>query len=52
MGDAAVGKTTLVHRYIEGKFEDTISVSHGLDVLENKRGDNLRKHLFYCIPFT
>ncbi|XP_064597019.1 ras-related protein Rab-20-like [Liolophura sinensis] len=25
LGDAAVGKTTLVHRYIEGKFEETIS---------------------------
>lgn len=27
LGAASVGKTTLIHRYIDGRFQETISVS-------------------------
>ncbi len=33
LGSASIGKTTLIHRYIEGRFQDAISVSTNLSAL-------------------
>lgn len=35
-GDASVGKTTLVHRYVEGVFIDTATMTVGVDFLLTK----------------
>ena len=33
IGAASVGKTTLIHRYITGNFQDSISVSFNIDLV-------------------
>jgi len=45
-GDASVGKTTLLHRYVEGEFIDTFQMTIGVD-FKNKRiqKENLTCHL-------
>lgn len=32
LGDGAVGKTSLVHRYVEGQFEDRYKATIGVDI--------------------
>ncbi len=45
-GDASVGKTTLLHRFIEGEFIDTTTMTLGVDFLLKKiQIDNQMCHL-------
>jgi small GTP-binding protein len=46
-GDASVGKTTLVHRFVKGKFVDTATMTVGVEFLmkEIEIEDNVSCHL-------
>ena len=39
LGDGAVGKTSLVHRYVEGQFNDKYKATIGVDIFSKKVGN-------------
>ena len=45
IGAASVGKTTLIHRYITGNFQDSISVSFNINLVNEIYIYKTIKHL-------